>query len=256
LLSRCLAPVQTLRKRPRWALACAAFALAALAGGGWWVWNEYDKEQDARGYRLAKAGRFAEALPLLERQHRRRSNDVTVLLELASCRAALGQLENAQECLQKAIDLQPRNGAALLQLGRLSLESEQGELAESWLRKALAIDPTDRRAHHLLLQSLQMQGKEALAKEQFATLERLRADLARASAIMSDALKQRPHDADLHHELGALLLRNGQVRLGLEWLERALEIDRRHRPTRDTLASYYDKIGQPQLAAEYRRKLP
>jgi Tfp pilus assembly protein PilF len=204
---------------------------------------------------LYKAGLFAEALPLLEELAPRHADDPAVIVALAGCRAAASQLDAARELLDALLAKQPRHAVALLERGRLEFELDRPADAETWLRKALAADPSDRRANHLLYQCLRLQGKEKEAQEQLAKSERVAADLKRLGEIMAETMNQRPNDPDLHCELGVLYLNNGQERPGLHWLERALEADPKHRGAHLALADYYDKTGQTERAAWHKSKL-
>jgi Tfp pilus assembly protein PilF len=204
---------------------------------------------------LYKAGLFAEALPLLEELAPRHADGATVIVALAGCRAAAGQLDAARELLDALLAKQPRHAIALLERGRLEFELDRPSEAETWLRKALAADPSDRRANHLLYQCLRLQGKEKEAQEQLAKSERVAADLRRLGEIMTETMNQRPNDPDLHCELGVLYLNNGLDRQGLHWLERALEIDPMHRGAHQALAAYYDRTGQADRAAQHKNKL-
>lgn len=204
---------------------------------------------------LVKAGRFGDALPMLERHKQQRPNDAMVLVDLAICAAAAGALDQAQALLVQVLDQQPRHAVALLELGRVYFERGDPKSAETWLQKSLEVDPTDRRANHLLFQSLRLQGKDDQARALQARSERILADLTRLRQIMTDDLVKRPNDPDLFSELGALHLRNGQARQGLHWLEQTLKLDARHRSAHQSLAQYYEKIGQPERAAQHRRQL-
>lgn len=204
---------------------------------------------------LVKTGRFAEAAPLLEQLHKERPDDVTVLVGVALSHEANGEFEQATTFLSQALDRQPRHALALLERGRLELEQNRPELAEAWLRKSLDVDPADRRAHYLLFQCLRLQAKDEAAEKQLAEAKRVVADLTRLREIITNELSKRPTDAGLHHELGVLYLRNGQAKQGVEWLERALKLDPRHRATHQSLAEYYDKAGRPDRAALHRGKL-
>jgi Tfp pilus assembly protein PilF len=204
---------------------------------------------------LYKAGLFAEALPLLEELAPRHAGDATVIVALAGCRAAAGQLDKARELLDALLAKQPRHSVALLERGRLEFELDRPSEAEAWLKKALAADPSDRRANHLLYQCLRLQGKEKEAQEQLAKSERVAADLKRLGEIMTETMNERPNDPDLHCELGVLYLNYGQDRQGLHWLERALEIDPKHRGAHQALATYYARTGQAERAAWHKDKL-
>ena len=204
---------------------------------------------------LYQAGNYPQALPLFERLIERRPDDPTVLVGLAGCRASTGEVEEARRILDELLAKEPRNAVALMERGRLALELDQPADAEAWLRKALALDSSDRRTNHLLYQALRLQGKQEEAKEQLAKSQRVFADLRRYGEILTETMNQRPNDPDLHHELGVLMLRNGQPQRGLYWLERALELNPMHRLTHQTLAEYYEKSGLPDRAARHRDKL-
>lgn len=204
---------------------------------------------------LVRTGRFAEATPLLKQLDKERPDDVNVLVALALCHVAAREFEPAANLLSRALERQPRHAPALLERGRLELEQNRPNLAEPWLRRSLEADPADRRAHYLLFQCLRLQAKDEAADRQLIQAKRVGADLTRLREIITDELAKRPNDAALHHELGVLYLRNGQPKQGVDWLERALKLDARHRPTHESLAEYYDKAGQPDRAAFHRGKL-
>ncbi|MCI0682927.1 MAG: tetratricopeptide repeat protein [Gemmataceae bacterium] len=204
---------------------------------------------------LVKTGRFQQAAPLLEQLRTERPDDVTVLIGIALCHVAAREFDQAAALLSQALERQPGHALALLERGRLELEQNRPELAEGWLRKSLAADPADRRAHYMLFQCLRLQAKDEAADRQLADAKRVVADLNRLREIITDELARRPGDVGLHHELGVLYLRNGQAKQGIDWLERALKLDARHRPTHQALAEYYDKAGQPDRAAVHRGKL-
>ena len=193
---------------------------------------------------LIKSGREREALPHLEQLERTNPSEVDVLVGIASCRAAAGQLETALELLTKALAAQPRHVDGLLERGRIALEMNQPADAESWLRQCVAVDPRDRRAHYLLYQSLRLQHKHEEAKEQLTRSNQVLADLVRSSEIMFDDMKKRPNDPDLLCELGVLALRNGEERLGQLWLERALVLNPAHSAAQQALADHHKKTRQ------------
>jgi Tfp pilus assembly protein PilF len=51
-----------------------------------------------------------------------------------------------------------------------------------------------------------------------------------------------------------ICLGNGQAQEGLRWLSGALQIDPQHGPTHQALADYYEKAGEPDLAARHRQQ--
>ena len=95
------------------------------------------------------------------------------------------------------------------------------------------------------------QGKGDEARRCQARLERITADFQRAADVTRKVVAA-PKDPALRHEVGLLLLRNGQEQEGLRWLYSGLQVDPGHRPTHATLADYYERRGQPLAAARHR----
>jgi tetratricopeptide (TPR) repeat protein len=202
---------------------------------------------------LYLSGLWDEALRHYEQLRPSRPDDPAVLLGLAGCWANTGRLEEAQRLLDRLIADCPPNAVALMERGRLDLENERPAEAERWLRKSLAVNPSDRRTNHLLTQCLRLQGKDKEAREQEQKAERTLADLRRLGLILTEEMSKSPNDPNLHWELGVLCLRNGQVKQGLGWLSRALELDPRHKASHRALADYFTKAGDSARAAHHLR---
>jgi Tfp pilus assembly protein PilF len=73
--------------------------------------------------------------------------------------------------------------------------------------------------------------------------------------LLRTELDRKPNDPDLAEEAGKLFLDQGQDRLGVFWLDRALAIDPRRSASRRALIAYYERTGNPDKAAEQRRQL-
>jgi Tfp pilus assembly protein PilF len=58
----------------------------------------------------------------------------------------------------------------------------------------------------------------------------------------------------LRCEGGILFLNNGEEQEGVRWLRQALRLDPANRQAHEALADYYQRIGQPELAARHRRQ--
>ena len=89
-------------------------------------------------------------------------------------------------------------GLALLTAGRPREAIEH-------LSQALAGNPFDRRAHYVLQQCLEQQGKGAAARAQLERLKRVEATVTRLITIANRLMPNKPHEPALHHELGELL---------------------------------------------------
>jgi predicted Zn-dependent protease len=206
-----------------------------------------EPDQDEARLRLAESlftfGQADEAAQNFEVLQQRRPNDPAVRLGLARCRHHAGKLDEARLLLDGLLADDARNLGALRERGRLELEAGHGAEAERCLRRAVAIDPSDRDANHLLTQALFQQGKTSEAQTQEEQYERVLADLTRLGQILNTELKARPRDAALCCELGTLYLRYGKRHEGVYWLLHALEYDSQYEPARKALADAHVRTG-------------
>jgi tetratricopeptide (TPR) repeat protein len=67
-----------------------------------------------------EAGRYADAIPLLETTLQLQPDDVQSLAQLGMVKSDLGELEEARRLLGRAVELDPTNGQALVSLGVFS----------------------------------------------------------------------------------------------------------------------------------------
>jgi predicted Zn-dependent protease len=212
---------------------------------------ELNPQDDQARLRLAvaltRADQPGEAAEHFERLRAEQPSNPQVLLGLARCRRSQGRTAQARELLDTLLTYHPQYAEGLCERGKLALEAGRPTAAERWLRRALALAPFDRDINYNLVQCLLHQDKSAEARPHQARLERLSADLQRA-ADLTRKVAAAPRDPGLRHEIGVLLLRNGQDQEGLRWLHSALEVDPGHRPSRAALADYQAR-GQHQRPA-------
>jgi tetratricopeptide (TPR) repeat protein len=193
-----------------------------------------------------------EALEHYDYLRQRHVANSKVLLGLARCRRQLGQSEEARQALEELLAEEPNDFAALAERGRLALEAGDPAAAEEWLRKSLAIAPYERETNHIFLQCLHRRGKKQEADACQARLEEINQDLRRLVEVTRD-IPRSPHDPARRCEAGVIMLRNGQDKEGLRWLESALQEDPRHAETHRVLADYYERTGQADLAQHHRQ---
>jgi predicted Zn-dependent protease len=214
-------------------------------------------ERDDARLRLAEgllqAHRAREAEPHFALLLQRQPNEPAVMLGLARCRLELGQSDQARRLLDDLLAAQPDNGLALGERGKLELEAGQPDEAERWLKKAMDVVPYERAIVYCYVQALDRQDKKEEAALWTARLDRIDDDLKRINEVMR-TIHAKPNDPAPRHEAGAILLRNGQEREGLRWLENALQQDPNYRPTHEIMADYFEKHGQPAEAAQHRRR--
>ncbi|ABK17303.1 tetratricopeptide repeat protein [Syntrophobacter fumaroxidans] len=153
------------------------------------------------GRRAYGAGRFEEAAEAFQRAVDANPDDVGARINLAAALAGLQKVREAMEQLQEAIRLSPQNSTAHFNLGLL--RSHMGEYAESikHFRIALEARPNDHQAHAALADALVREGKFGEAFDQYKAAVDLEPNLTAAWLQMSTMLTV----ADQHAEALAVL---------------------------------------------------
>jgi predicted Zn-dependent protease len=170
----------------------------------------------------------------------------------ARCQDLLGKQEEAASILDGLLARSPDCVEALTERAKLTLRAKDASEAEDLLRRALELEPGNYDARFLMHQCLARQGKKVEAQECKARLDELEKDLKRIDEILSQDMQRSPHNAALHYEAGMIALRTGAIAEGVRWLHSALREDPGHGPTHQALASYYQRTGNPALAARHR----
>lgn len=196
-----------------------------------------------------------DALPHLLHLQQQIPDRPEVLARLGHCRFLQGRIEEARSLLESAVEKLPNDIPTLIQLGHLDLQSGRPQRAEQWLRRALAIDPTDTQTLYQLANSLEAQNRSEEVDAVRVQSDRIQARLLRANKLLREATQHPVSDPNALSELGRIFLENRQERLGVYWLNQALEQDSSHQPALRALADYYEKNGQQEKAGEYRHKL-
>jgi tetratricopeptide (TPR) repeat protein len=208
---------------------------------------------------LVRSNDFPAAVKEYEEARRRRpSGDANVLVGLARCRRGLGQDEEALRLVREALAREPENEEALAERGKVECDLRQYADAESTLREAVGLAPDDRDALYYLTECLRLQGRTEECEEQRRKLTALEADLRRLDEIIRAVAQPTGNadadaQADLRCEAAHIAFRLGKDEEGLRWLLSAEQQSPRHAPTQAALAEYYERIGQPEAAAEHRR---
>jgi thioredoxin-like negative regulator of GroEL len=101
-------------------------------------------------------------------------------------------------------------------------------------------------------QALERCGEHDEARAELARLAGLRRDLSRVDDLTANLLGRDPDNADLHCELGVLLLRNRQETPGLEALGRALALHPDHAAAHRALRQYHERQLSPAVTPGLR----
>jgi tetratricopeptide (TPR) repeat protein len=205
---------------------------------------------------LVDSSRHMEALPHLERLHDEQPANPAVLVALARCRMVQLRKDEARALLDSVLAGHPDHFDALLQRGKLELQSGNYVEAERWLRKALDRSPRDPEARYTLFECLNSQeNREEEAAKELARWEQDRRSVDRLTRLLRNELDRKPNDPDLAAEAGELLLEQGEDQRGLFWLHRALAVNPRHARSHRALAAYYERTNNPTKAVEHRQFL-
>ncbi len=218
---------------------------------------EIDPLHDDARFRLAGAlvdlSRAKEALPHLEYLRQRLPDRPDIEVRLARCKELLGNPAEAMLVLDDLLARHPDHAQALGERGRLALEAGRLEEAETFLRRAVALDPSVSSVRFHLHTCLNRRGKAAEAKEEADRLKTFEEDMRTFVDITTVRMQKTPKDPALHYQLAQILLRGGQVEDAVRWLQSALRLDPNYAPAHQLLASYYLRIGNQGLAAYHHR---
>jgi tetratricopeptide (TPR) repeat protein len=179
-----------------------------------------------------------EALPHLLHLRSVRPNDIQVLVLLGRCYVELARPEDARPVLAEAMALDPKDTSVLYASAQLAMQEGNTEQAEAILRQAIAIDPNDRELNFLFAQCLTQRGKVGEAEQQTTKFKRIDADMQTLHFLTTKKMGESPHDPDVQSQVGVILLRLGEERMGVEWLKRALAINPEHAASRKALDDY------------------
>lgn len=203
---------------------------------------------------LLETNQAQEALAHVETLTRQRPENLMAQVYLARCQDQLGHEAEAQEFLDKVLAQEPKHAFALGERGTLAMRQGNLELAETCLRQARALAPGDFRFHYQYFLCLKNLGREDQAREADLQVKKIKDDLKRINDITVWEMQQRPHDADLHFEVGRISLAAGQEQEALRWFQSALREDPRHAKTHEALGEYYRMLGELGRAEMHRQQ--
>ena len=199
---------------------------------------------------LYRVGRQREAVGHFELLRQRDPNK-QVLLGLAKCRYDAHQLDEARQLLDAALAQDPKYVRALVERGRIAFRLGDAVEAEEWLQKAIAESPHDRESHLMLYRYLAAQNKKEAADKVLARLDEIDRGTLRSLNLLMRIMEV-PGDPEPRYQIGILMLQLGREDEGVNWLLTALIQDPNHGPSHAALADYFERKGQPELAAAHR----
>jgi tetratricopeptide (TPR) repeat protein len=162
-------------------------------------------------------------------------------------------LNEARQLLETAVEQLPNDAAVLNYLGKLEMQEGRPDKAETWLRRNIEVDPSDAEARYALVTALELQGRKQETAAATVQYQKTKALLERSNRLLKNEAMQPSTDPDTACEIGSILLRLGQERVGVHWLNEALKRNPQHRPAHVALAEYYEGKGQWAEAMAHRR---
>jgi tetratricopeptide (TPR) repeat protein len=162
---------------------------------------------------------FNEALQTLKESSR---SAASLTLE-SSCHRGLGQIETATGKIREALNLDPRYYPAKLLQGKLFLDADHLEEAVAATREAIEFEPGNSKAHLQLSQALRQLGRTAEADAELKTMLEIQV-IEREFTDLHDAAAKQPSDAHIRQRIGALARRLGKPELAKIWFRAALAI--------------------------------
>jgi tetratricopeptide (TPR) repeat protein len=143
---------------------------------------EIDPAHEGARLRLAEVlTRYSprEALDHLEQLRQRRPGDRGVQLNLARCRRALGDHQEARELLDQLLAEVQNDRAVLLERGLVELDLQDTPAAQRWLRRAEKLNPDRRDVNLALARCLRLAGKQAEAQRYQDRVAQIDAEMQR-----------------------------------------------------------------------------
>jgi tetratricopeptide (TPR) repeat protein len=213
---------------------------------------DFDDARRRLAEKLLVVHHYEEARQHFEQLLVQTPGDQDLLLGLARAVHGLSDMAMAQTVLDRLLAIGPANGLALEERGKVAFELGQTEEAEKLLRKAVQLKPHQAQANYTLFQCLLQRGQKEEAAKYRAQFEQIETDSKRFEKV-SALIRSRPQSVNLRAEAGILLLRHDQTAQGLGWLGSALQVDPYHPAANQALAGYYAQLGQEERADRHRQ---
>jgi tetratricopeptide (TPR) repeat protein len=184
---------------------------------------------------LLAQGRAETACRELESLREKHADSWEVLLDLAQCRLALGQKDEAQQFLGEVLTRNANQPLAQRLLGHMELAGNEPARAEALLRRALDANSADLDACSALEQAYVKQGKSQEAEECRIRRDRLQGVLEKQHKLR-EQIRREPDNTRLRFEMGQSCQEIGQEREARRWFVGVVQLDPEHAGARSALA--------------------
>lgn len=197
------------------------------------------------GRLLIEANRIDEALNYLNELASQNVATPSVQIDYAEALLRSGKSDEAKKALQDAFRMglgrQDRAKASSTR-GRIHMEEGKWEAAAADLLVAIEIAPDDSAAHIALSNTLSRLGQTELADQYrdrgTTLLQSANENFRKIREILAKILEN-PTDPALRTSVGKIMLEQGKIPEGLQWIETALQYDPQYAPALEILRQYY-----------------
>lgn len=163
---------------------------------------------------------------------------LTLLLKKAAAWREKGKLDNAIECVQKAIEINPRSSRPLRDLGRLFLKKNDLTQGAAYFEKAITVNRMDVPSYHYLGQIYFKLGKTDKAIKYF-----------------SKALDLSPRNSGRAQKVASLLLKNSRFKEAEKILKIMLRNNKENLDLHEDVADLCLEYGLHKLASSNYKKV-
>src|SRR5262249_27074332 len=132
---------------------------------------------------LVQLSQGEEALAHLSYLRRRLPDNPEVMVRLGQALDLQARPDEARAALDECLRLYPNHPRALVERGRIARRDGDGELAEDCLSRAVKLDPGDGEARHQYSLALNQNGKKAEAAKQQEALRQIEDDVRRINEL-------------------------------------------------------------------------
>ncbi|MFM8326116.1 MAG: tetratricopeptide repeat protein [Pirellulaceae bacterium] len=173
---------------------------------------------------------------------------------LAQALVNSGQTEQAIQCMNEALEKNPRQFEMALLLGTTQLQFGRPDEALQTLLPWSRTWPEDVELNYAIGQALQQKGDDRQATNYLTRTEEGRKQLQQLDGLIQMA-QQRPQQATPKQQVGSLLMRLKNREEGRFWLESALELEPDSMAVHELLTRYYESIDDTTRIRFHRQRV-
>ena len=185
---------------------------------------------------LLRSNRLAEAKDLFSKVCAQNADDADVWFHLSCIHGMQGNIDQAEKCCRRAIELQPRHSEAHIILGNVLLSQGKLDDAVQHYQTALNINPNNAGAQCSLGNALSMRGKHA-----------------EAAANYQAALRLNPNLFEAYYNLGNSRFALHEYEKALDDFQNAIRLNPNYAAAYNNLGNSHKELGNIAAALENYR---